>query len=91
MSDFDFLANLHEVNPKAHHEYHAEAVEDYIATLPPDRAERMRKFQQGIVNEMNDCSTLEERNQRMNELFWNQTAAFTKAFDTVGQYLKKNR
>jgi len=85
---FDFLVNLFKTNPKAHHEWHADAIDNYIDSLPPDRAEKMRTYQHNLVAELNDCTTTEERNQRMNDLFWEQTKTFTQAFDKFNTILK---
>ena len=86
-TNFDFLVNLFKTSEKAFNEYQAEVVEEYISTLPPDRADKMRSFQNALVDDLNECNTIEERNQRMNRLFWEQTHTFTESFDKLNKVL----
>ena len=87
--NFDFLVNLFNNNQKAHHEYHTDVVYDYIDQIDdPVRAEKMRKYHQMIVGEMNNCESTDERNTKMNNMFWKQTQVFTEAFDSLNRILK---
>ena len=85
---FDFLVNLFKTNEKAFNEYQADAVEEYISTLPPDRAEKMRAFQDTIIDELNTCETHADRFSRMNEMFVEQTDVFAKTMDKFNKALK---
>ena len=85
---FDFLVNLFKTNPAAFNEHREEVIEEFISTLPPDRADKMRKFQLAVDDEMNTLPP-EERMARLSELMEERAVVFQQSIDKLKALVKK--
>lgn len=81
---FDFLVNMHEMNPQVFEEYRKEVIDEYIQSLPEDRRLKAEQSQWVLEGELSKCKDPIDRMKRMAELLAEGLAEFTEIMEAVG-------